>query len=99
MVKKTVMRTLKELFEFTLNNIDKNKAGLCSLWEFYWEHHKISGEEFFELLFYLNSRPTKRAIRGIKRDNPLFNYSHFYWKPYKWRQRKKWLKKQIKEIN
>lgn len=87
-------KSIKELLEIMLENIDLLSTGLCNLIsDIYWSSEKITDDEYDIIHDYiLHNRPFKlSSISAFKTRN-----SYYYWKKGNKALRIKWLKKHIK---
>ena len=84
-------RSIKELLQVMLDNIENLSGGLCSLGFHMMAYKTITSDELQLLLEYIiKNRPYNLyRIFGI--------YKSYYWKPGKIKPRLRWLKRHIKK--
>lgn len=93
------MTTLKKLFEVVEENIDRHSKGVSGLCYFILRLYRldiISKEEWVQLDNYiLGNRPTWPS----RHYSIWYSSSVFWWRPYRWRPRRRWIKAQIKKLS
>ena len=82
------MRTIKEIFKLALKCEEYYNSGLCQLFSVLEDECIITPEELLLINNYL------------QKNRPLRRYNLAYWfKPYIWTYRERWIKKQIKKLS